>query len=64
MEEEIYDLIIVGAGCMGAAMAYHARKNGKTCLLLEKESIGSTDRCCPSFGAQQNRVQYTEKYLT
>ena len=38
MEEEIYDLIIVSAGCVDATMAYHARKNGKTDLLLEKET--------------------------
>ena len=50
---------------MGAAMAYHARKNGKTCLLLEKQKNGSANRYwSSSFSARQNRVQYTEKYLT
>jgi len=46
-------------------MAYHARKNGKTCLLLEKQKINSNNRYwSSSFSARQNRVQYTEEYLT
>ena len=40
MQEE-YDLVIIGAGCVGMAMAYTARKEGKKCLLLEKQKIGS-----------------------
>lgn len=47
------------------AMAYTARKHGKKCLLLEKQKIGSSDRYwSSSFSARQNRVQYTEEYLT
>ena len=61
-----YDLIIVGAGCMGAAMAYHARKNGKTAVILEKGDLANNDTryWSSSFSARQNRVQYTESYLT
>ena len=55
-----YDLVIIGAGCVGVAMAYHARKNGKSCLLLEKQKIRSENRYWgSSFSARQNRVQYT-----
>ena len=67
MKEETtdYDVIIVGAGCMGVAMAYHARKYGKKAVILETETIGSDDRYwSSSFSARQNRVQYTESYLT
>ena len=34
MQEDTIDLVIVGAGVVGMAMAYEARKNGRTCLLL------------------------------
>ena len=47
------------------AMAYHARKFGKTALLIEEQKIGDPNRYwSSSFSARQNRVQYTEKYLT
>ena len=36
-----YDLIIVGAGCVGAAMAYHARKYGKKAVILEKSDLNN-----------------------
>lgn len=64
-EHESYDLVIIGAGCVGMAMAYEARKHGKTCLVVEKQKIGASDRYwSSSFSARQNRVQYTEEYLT
>lgn len=31
-----YDYLIVGAGLYGAIMAYEAKKNGKTCLVIDK----------------------------
>ena len=56
----MYDLIIVGAGCMGMAMAYHAKKFGKTAFLIEEQKIGDPNRYwSSSFSARQNRVQYT-----
>ena len=41
-----YDLIIVGAGILGVAHAYHASKSGMKVLILEKDSfpVGSTVR--------------------
>lgn len=33
-----YDYLVVGSGLYGATFAYEARKNGKTCLVIEKRS--------------------------
>ncbi len=33
-----YDYLIVGAGLYGAVFAHEAKKNGKTCLVIEKRS--------------------------
>ncbi len=35
----MYDVIVVGAGVVGSATAYHLAKEGKTVLLLEQ--VGS-----------------------
>ena len=60
-----FDLVIVGAGCVGMAAAYYAVKEGKKVCLIEKGIIGSADRYwSSSFSARQNRVQYNEEYLT
>lgn len=34
----MYDYLIVGAGLFGSVFAYEAKKRGKTCLVIEKES--------------------------
>ena len=41
-----YDLIIVGAGILGTAHAYHAANKGLKVLILEKDNfpVGSTVR--------------------
>lgn len=63
--ETNFDLIIVGAGCVGIAAAYYAITEGKKVCLLEKGKIGSNQRFWgSSFGARQNRVQYNQEYLT
>lgn len=36
-----FDLIIVGAGCVGVSAAYYAVKEGKSVCLIEKGKIGS-----------------------
>src|SRR5436853_2643733 len=38
---ERYDTIIVGAGVMGAAAAYHLAKRGRRVLLLEQFAVGN-----------------------
>jgi len=42
------DVVIVGAGCIGASIAYHLARRGVTPLVLEREKIagtGSTGHC-------------------
>ncbi len=36
MKTKCYDYVIVGGGLFGGVFAWHARKHGKTCLVLEK----------------------------
>ena len=36
MIRERYDYLLVGAGLYNAVFAWHARKAGKTCLVVEK----------------------------
>ena len=36
----IYDVIIIGAGTAGMTAALNALRNGKTVLVLEKETVG------------------------
>ena len=38
--KEIYDIIVVGAGAAGMTAALYARRNDKSVLVLEKESLG------------------------
>jgi monomeric sarcosine oxidase len=37
-----YDIIVVGAGVMGSATAYHLARDGRRVLLLEQFSVGHT----------------------
>jgi monomeric sarcosine oxidase len=37
-----YDLVVVGAGGVGSAAAYHAARSGRRVLLLEQFSVGHT----------------------
>ena len=57
---ENYDLVIIGAGCMGIAASYYAIKSGiKNVCIIERALIGSDTRYwSSSFSARQNRVQY------
>ncbi|MGN0493807.1 MAG: thioredoxin-disulfide reductase [Acutalibacteraceae bacterium] len=40
MNENIYDIIIIGGGCAGLTAAVYTRRAGKTVLLLENNSFG------------------------
>ena len=41
-----YDYVIVGGGLFGGVMAWYARKNGKTCLVVEKrDQLGGNLYC-------------------
>lgn len=41
-----YVFILVGAGLYSGIIAYHAKKEGKTCLVLEKrDHIGGNIYC-------------------
>src|SRR5215211_6440011 len=37
-----YDIIVIGAGGVGSATAYHCARDGKSVLLLEQFTIGHT----------------------
>ena len=62
-----YDLVIIGAGCVGVAAAYYALKDLKgtenqlSVALIERSDIFSSERYwSSSYSARQNRVQYNE----
>ena len=38
----IYDVIVIGAGTAGMTAALNALRNGKTVLVLEKETVGAS----------------------
>lgn len=62
---KVYDLVIVGAGCVGMAAAYYAVQKGWSVCLVESQGIGSDKRYwSSSYSARQNRLQYNEEYLT
>ncbi len=42
MQSNIYDVIVIGAGGMGSASAYHLAKNGANVLVLEQFNRGHT----------------------
>lgn len=42
MQSHIYDVIVIGAGGMGSASAYHLAKNGANVIVLEKFHRGHT----------------------
>ena len=41
-QQDIYDVIVIGAGGMGSAAAYHLAKDGRRVLLLEQFQLGHT----------------------
>ncbi len=43
MPETSYDVVVVGAGGMGSAAAYHLAKDGRRTLLLEQFHVGHTN---------------------
>jgi glycine/D-amino acid oxidase-like deaminating enzyme len=62
---KVYDLVIVGGGCVGVAAAYYAREKGWNVCIIESQGFFSSDRYwSSSFSARQNRLQYSEEYLT
>jgi glycine/D-amino acid oxidase-like deaminating enzyme len=63
--EKVFDLVIVGAGCVGVAAAYYAVQKGWSVCLIESQGVNSDKRYwSSSFSARQNRLQYNEEYLT
>ena len=41
-----YDYVLIGAGLFSAVFAYHAKKSGKTCLIIEKRNhLGGNIYC-------------------
>ena len=52
------DLVIIGAGVVGAATAFHAARAGLDCILLERRSLPATlttPRAMRSISACQRR---------
>jgi glycine/D-amino acid oxidase-like deaminating enzyme len=60
---ESYDVIVVGGGSIGLAVAYHATREGKTALLLERFEFFN-DRGASSGAERQFRIQYNEKEIS
>ena len=63
----MYDLVIIGGGCVGMAAAYYAAKREKqtdpklNVCLIESQKINCEKRYwSSSYSARQNRVQYNE----
>ena len=42
MTNQLYDVVVIGTGCMGSAAAYHLSKAGAKTLVLEQYSRGHT----------------------
>jgi glycine/D-amino acid oxidase-like deaminating enzyme len=58
-----YDLIIVGAGPVGLATAYHSAKEGLKVLVVEQYQLHN--QLSSSSGAtRQFRLQYSEEYMS
>ncbi|XP_033749069.1 peroxisomal sarcosine oxidase-like [Pecten maximus] len=65
----VYDVIVVGAGIVGSYTAYHARKAGKTTLLLEQfplphnrgSSHGQSRTIRSAYGAQEYYTKMMNK---
>lgn len=61
---ESYDLLILGAGCVGMAAAYYAAKMNKRVCVVERGAIQEENRIWSSgYGSTQNRIQYNEEYI-
>ncbi len=63
MASKLYDAIVIGAGCMGSAAAYHLSKAGAKTLVIEQFSRGHT------FGSSHGntriiRLVYHKPYYT
>jgi monomeric sarcosine oxidase len=63
LNENVYDTIIIGAGAMGSAAAYHLAKSGAKTLVLEQFSRGHT------FGSSHGetrviRLVYDKQFYT
>ena len=45
-----YDYLIVGTGLFASVFAYHAKKMGKKCLMIDRRShLGGIEPQCPDL---------------
>lgn len=54
-KDNVYDLVIIGAGCVGIAAAYYAIKDKKSLnkiCLIDKGKIGKENYWTSRFGAR------------
>ena len=57
MQSHIYDAIVIGAGGMGSATAYHLAKSGADVLVLEQFQRGHT------FGSSHGETRIIRFFL-
>lgn len=61
-ESSMFDIIIIGGGCMGTASAYYSAKSGNKTLLIEQFSFGHNNGSSHGY-SRIIRKSYAERYF-
>lgn len=63
MEQNAYDLIVIGGGPMGLSTAWHASRRGWRTLVIEKNGLFN-DSGSSAGASRQFRLQYSQQYMS